>query len=141
MSGESNDPRDQSYFEWGKSGGDDYGAFVDYMALNTTEASAPGEGSPLPGDLFPGSVATFEPLLQAALRVYPNPASDIVTVELPAGSNYTGQLFSIDGRAATGTFTLGQGYNINVSTLRKGLYVLMVRSQAGEMARAKLLID
>jgi hypothetical protein len=86
-------------------------------------------------------VATFEPLLQAALRVYPNPASDIVTVELPAGSNYTGQLFSIDGRAATGTFTLGQGYNINVSTLRKGLYVLMVRSQAGEMARAKLLID
>lgn len=48
-----------TYFEWGKSGGSDYGAIVDWVAIDKTGGYAPESGSPLPDDLFLSSIATL----------------------------------------------------------------------------------
>jgi hypothetical protein len=141
ISGESNDERDQLYFEWGKSGGADYGAYVDWMAVNITEASAPTEGTDLPTDIILGATSTFDPLLQATIKVYPNPATQSITVELPTRGIYTAQLISMDGRSATGSFPINHLETVDVSTLPKGFYVLVVQSESGQLARTKLLID
>jgi hypothetical protein len=222
MSGESNDPRDQDYFEWGKSGGADYGAYVDWMAVNITEASAPDVGTELPADLIlstdatlatlsvngveidtfsssqtayvvevpgfmpptvawtttsalatttgmqpespsdtvmitvmaqdgvtsltyrlitVGPTATFNPQLQGAIRVYPSPASETITVELPPQDNYSAQLITMDGRAAIGEFPIGHLGTVDVSFLPRGIYILVVRSESGQLARTKFLID
>ncbi len=59
LTGTSNEATTSDYFEWGKSGGDDYGAIVDWIAVNRSELSAPGQGTPLPEDLFISSDATL----------------------------------------------------------------------------------
>lgn len=141
ISGESNDERDQLYFEWGKSGSADYGAYVDWMAVNITEASAPTEGTDLPTDIILGATSTFDPFLQAEVRIYPNPAARSITVELPTRATYTAQLISMDGRSATGSFPVSHLETVDVSTLPKGFYVLVVQSESGQLARTKLLID
>jgi chitodextrinase len=141
ISGESNDERDQLYFEWGKSGGADYGAYVDWMAVNITEASAPTEGTDLPTDIILGATSTFDPLLQATIKVYPNPATQSITVELPTRDIYTAQFISMDGRSATGSFPISHLETVDVATLPKGFYILVVQSESGQLARTKLLID
>lgn len=221
LTGTSSEATTSSYFEWGKSGGEDYGAFVDWLAVDATMASAPGTGAALPEDLFlssdatlatlsvngveidtfapyqteytvqvPGDIAptvawtttsnlatatgmqpdapadttlitvvaqdglttrtyrlitetasaTFDPLLQAAIRVYPNPASETIKVELPPLGSYSARLISVDGRSVMGEFPVTSHRSINVAKLSKGLYVLVVRSESGQLARTKLVI-
>lgn len=222
MSGPSNDPRDQGYFEWGKSGGEDYGAFVDWMAVNITEASAPGAGPALPEDLFlssdatlatlsvngveidtfapyqtdylvevaggiipsvewtttsdlasatgmqpdipsdttlitvaaqdgfttrtyrlitVGLTSTFSPLLQSAVSVFPNPAQGYVNVALELPGTYSMQLFSMNGRAVSGVKKISGYGGIDVSSLPQGLYVMLVRSEPGQAARFKIIVE
>ncbi|WP_367391272.1 T9SS type A sorting domain-containing protein [Lewinella sp. LCG006] len=59
----SNEESTSSFFEWGKSGGEDYGAYVDWLAVDKTGVYAPGEGTPLPEDLFLSSDATLATLM------------------------------------------------------------------------------
>jgi chitodextrinase len=141
MAGESNDQHDQFYFEWGKSGGADYGAYVDWLTLNITEASAPDNGTALPAGLLPGGVSTGALLLQSGVRVYPNPASETITVMLPHSGSYKARIMSVDGRVTTSETTLRHLGTLDVSSFPKGLYVLVVRSASGQIARTKLLID
>lgn len=99
------DPREQAYFEWGKSGGADYGAYVDWLGTSTTEASAPGEGSALPDDLIgveqdPSSVSAGH-ALSATLRAFPNPTDNRIWVVTERPGDYQVQLFDAVGRAAT----------------------------------------
>lgn len=63
VSGISNEESAISFFEWGKSGGADYGAYVDWLAVDKTGVYAPGEGTPLPADLFLSSDATLATLM------------------------------------------------------------------------------
>lgn len=51
-----------NYLEWGKSGGTNYGATIDWLVVDKTGAYAPGAGSPLPEDLFLSSNATLAEL-------------------------------------------------------------------------------
>jgi chitodextrinase len=63
VSGISNEQSAISFFEWGKSGGADYGAYIDWLAVDKTGVYAPGEGTPLPADLFLSSDATLATLM------------------------------------------------------------------------------
>jgi hypothetical protein len=55
----SDTPSSNGYFEWGKSGGADYGAFIDWIAIDKTGGYLPTDGSDLPSDLFLSSIATL----------------------------------------------------------------------------------
>jgi chitodextrinase len=56
-SGISDTPSSDAYFEWGKSGGADYGARIDWLTMHKGVSDAPGEGADLPDDLFLSSNA------------------------------------------------------------------------------------
>lgn len=58
----SDTPSSNIYFEWGKSGGTDYGAQIDWIAMDKTGGYAPGEGTDLPSDLFLSSIAKLKAL-------------------------------------------------------------------------------
>ena len=62
IEGISDTPSGNSYFEWGNSGGTDYGAYIDWLVINKIGGYAPNEGSELPEDLFLSSVATLSAL-------------------------------------------------------------------------------
>lgn len=62
ITGSSNTEDSNTYFEWGKSGGADYGAIVDWLAIDKTGGYAPKEGSDLPDNLFLNSIATLSDL-------------------------------------------------------------------------------
>ena len=51
-----------TYFEWGKSGGADYGAIVDWIAIDKSGGYSPQQGTALPEDLFLSSIATLADL-------------------------------------------------------------------------------
>jgi hypothetical protein len=73
----SNEESAISFFEWGKSGGEDYGAYLDWLAVDKTGVYAPGEGTPLPADLFLSSDATL-----ATLVVNGEPVADFAPYQL-----------------------------------------------------------
>ena len=222
LTGVSAQENDGSYFEWGKSGGDDYGAVIDWLAIDADTASAPGTGPALPQDLFlssdatlstlsvngmavdsflpyrteyvvnvagtdpptvsytttsalatatatearavsdtllvtvraqdsltvrtyrivtVGATSTFNPQLQQAVQVYPNPARGRFTVTLPGEELYTGRLVTLGGRTVRGAFTISRSASIDVSSLPSGIYLLVVRSAAGQSARVRILVD
>ncbi len=58
-SGISDSPDANTYFEWGNSGGIDYGAYIDWLAIDKTGGYLPNEGVTLPSDLFLSSIATL----------------------------------------------------------------------------------
>ncbi len=60
--GTSDTQSSNAYFEWGNSGGVDYGAYIDWIAMDKTDGYAPNEGTALPTDLFLSSIATLSTL-------------------------------------------------------------------------------
>ena len=87
--GESNTPDSGTYFEWGKSGGSDYGAIIDWIIIDKSGAYAPEEGTPLPDDLFLSSIASLSDILIDDLTISgfsPNQLSysiDIIDNQVP----------------------------------------------------------
>ncbi|MGE0076220.1 MAG: MBG domain-containing protein [Bacteroidales bacterium] len=65
----------------------------------------------------------------SAVKVYPNPASDLINVHLPDGlENVTVELLSINGVKLSVIETSGNVTPINVSALTKGIYILRITS-------------
>lgn len=56
---QSDTPSTDTNFEWGKSGGADYGATMDWIVIDKTGGYTPGQGTILPEDLFLNSIATL----------------------------------------------------------------------------------
>jgi len=80
------------------------------------------------------------------VSIYPNPATDIVTVKfaLNAGSDATVELLDITGKTvASQSFLANSGENtvtFNVNELPAGLYFSTIRTEEG-LSSSKLLID
>ena len=62
-----------------------------------------------------------------AIKVYPNPAHDVVVVELPADGQGTIRIYSVHGQQITGTKIAGQQTSIDVSQLPKGIYLIDIQ--------------
>lgn len=78
-------------------------------------------------------------LLKAQLKLYPNPAKDVVTLECPEAETQV-QLLSVTGKPVwTGTH-LGGKLDIPVAQLGRGLYFLQVQS-GNARAVQKLILD
>lgn len=75
------------------------------------------------------------------LSVYPNPASDFVTIEsnnMKGVKTYT--LYTVMGQqVVSGTFE--ETHQLSVSELKKGAYILVVSDKADNRKQAKLLVD
>lgn len=128
----SNTEVTSNYFEWGKSGGANYGATIDWLVVDRTGAFAPGEGSPLPGDLFLSSDATLTSLDVDAVAVegfaptifeytIPVATADVPTVDYVLSSNLATATLSnpssVPNTAATIEVTAQDGFTVSTYTL------------------------
>lgn len=69
--------------------------------------------------------------------VYPNPASDFVTVS--AGTEGTLKVVDMTGRVVYST-TFSQSADVNVSEMEPGVYNVMINGNDGEFAISKLIV-
>jgi hypothetical protein len=70
--------------------------------------------------------------LPADVKVYPNPATDRITLTSTGEHGISGSAFTVytaDGKVLSTGIITGDVFNINVSTLRRGLYFLRVGDQ------------
>jgi hypothetical protein len=74
------------------------------------------------------------------LKVYPNPATDFVKIEIPnelAGSKKIIQFYDITGKVALTCQSSDQ--NINIGSLNKGLYLIRIQGCSGQVFNARLV--
>jgi hypothetical protein len=80
------------------------------------------------------SVSSFEsPNPVSQFRVYPNPTSDVVYLDLPDDEEIIYQIFSIEGRLVMSGKTLKK--EVDVSTFLPGSYLLKIRSKNGIVSK------
>jgi hypothetical protein len=92
-------------------------------------------------DLIPITITATntEPLLGEEISVYPNPASDILSVRTGKIRKGNLELFDITGRLHASQEILSRTSRFDVSDYPSGTYILKVRTLEGEYTR-KLLI-
>jgi hypothetical protein len=97
------------------------------------------EGSPC-DTLISSSVKSFE---LGELRVHPNPASDYLVVDLQefAQGEVSATLISQHGTEVLRVAISGEEERIDVSRIPAGVYILTVRTQSGQTAKAKCVIQ
>lgn len=71
------------------------------------------------------SIATIDAQLDAEIRVYPNPITSILNIDIQNTDNATALLYDIDGRQVKKMF-LDAKNNINVADLPRGSYILHI---------------
>lgn len=104
------------------------GSFVNLSAGTTASILPEGDGT-----------ATTALSTTAALRVYPNPAAERVTVTYPAGISHV-QLTTMNGRLLYNKFLSGEPLTeISLSGIPAGTYLLIIRDPAGKLARQLLI--
>lgn len=83
----------------------------------------------LPGMQWHAFIAVCVP---ADLKVYPNPASNYINIELPEGNEYVDvAIFGVDGKQVVAYslsgFSASQPVHIDVSGLKNGMYFFRVQ--------------
>ncbi len=74
----------------------------------------------------------------AQVSVYPNPATDVLNINVPSSVELNGVvLYDVLGKATNVTLSNGQ---INVSSLSRGMYILNVSTSAGTLTE-KVIIE
>jgi len=96
---------------------------LNYWGLNQDDALIASDHLPLVADLTPNfTVSAGEPK-QSTLKVYPNPATDLLFMHTAIDTRFT--LYDAQGREVLSGQLMGNESNlIDVSTLAKGLYSL-----------------
>lgn len=88
--------------------------------------------SELTGTPPDGTIYTFSPVIlenshfdsDNAFRVFPNPASDIINIELKKTKSSLVKIFDITGKELSATLISEQKTSLNISSLKKGLYLI-----------------
>jgi hypothetical protein len=77
---------------------------------------------------------------QKDLRVYPNPASDLVYIMLDANNGVTIDVYDVQGKLVKQTEATGAIAQLNTSDLEKGIYTYKVSSVKGFVSTGKFII-
>jgi subtilisin family serine protease len=83
-----------------------------------------------------------EQSLNTAVRVFPNPANQFFTIELPSNENYRLSILDISGRIIHETKQVGNGEKINTNLFpAKGLYLLRFQNEAQQVVVKKIIVS
>jgi predicted GH43/DUF377 family glycosyl hydrolase len=63
------------------------------------------------------------------IRVYPNPANDLLTIETDDPGQHTIEITSLNGQLLYSTLIEGPTHQIDLSTFQRGLYFITIRSR------------
>jgi hypothetical protein len=87
-----------------------------------------------------GALVNVSRLSGDKLKIYPNPATGFVHIEIPneiSGSKRVTLFYDITGKLALNCQSTDQ--NINISSLKQGLYLVRIQSSSGQVFNAKLV--
>lgn len=80
---------------------------------------------------FAWPTGTKETVAAAGTKVYPNPASDVLHIEVGAFENKTFNVIDLTGKAVASQALTGSKTDLNVSTFAKGVYFYEIRNAEG----------
>jgi hypothetical protein len=76
----------------------------------------------------------------AALEVFPNPASDMITLTLPGAGSHHVELTDAGGRLILQKQATGERFTLDVQDLDRGLYILGTISASGERFQQRIVL-
>ncbi len=83
----------------------------------------------------------IEGITAQTAKVFPNPASDKLSIELKYNGNYTATLYGIDGKAVITQNINSQSVDLQLTGLAKGLYTLqLIPNGSGSPIQQKVII-
>jgi lysyl endopeptidase len=84
-----------------------------------------------------GSIGMEEKQVLEGIKIYPNPASSIITIDLSALSSEAAiRIYDLSGKLLIERNNLGSSVNeLNISGLTNGMYQVVVESAAGQITR------
>lgn len=82
-----------------------------------------------------------EVLTGLSLQLYPNPAQDFITLNVPNPENLVFEIFDLNGKKyKVSSQAQGNQLIINTSVLNKGVYILRTRSGGNDISTNKFLV-
>ncbi len=122
------------YFEFGKSGSNNCGCDIDWIAIQKNTRLAPREGEPLPSDLFLPTSTKNEYVVDEKLIIYPNPFDSSIKLKWDGGDIRKVELIDITGKLVLRQ-EISSGKSINTFNLKSGIYGVRLISKNRITAR------
>ena len=89
-------------------------------------------------DLFTG----IDDIPAIEFQMYPNPAQDQVTIALEGNGGKTIRILDVQGRTIIQVSAAGKTFlDIDINNLSKGLYIVQIESNKGELSSSKLSVN
>jgi len=82
------------------------------------------------------------PPIESGLKIYPNPASDHLTIEAPSSQNFNGSIviFNIKGQKALEQSIKGANMEIDTRSLVNGVYIVQISDSGNQIEKRKIII-
>lgn len=112
------------------------------MLSGASQAGVDGAYNSLAGDVGnPGNMTpvSLDELMFANLKLYPNPATDVVNLEISEKGEKSIRLNTVDGKVVRSMSVSGTKVEINTADLVPGLYLLSIEAE-GKSATLKVVI-
>ena len=87
----------------------------------------------------PGTVSGIKDIKKNSIRLYPNPANDILNISIERASKL--EIINASGQVVESTYLKDSNTSINVSQLKSGIYFVKVIDNAGNVGTQKLIIE
>jgi len=116
-------------FTW-KSPATNEGEVTFYTAVNATNGNGSTSGDQVVTTNTSAQVLSISEAKRLSFDMYPNPATDNLTIQMPSGSEKaTVQFYDYVGRLALSKTISSANNNIDVNNLSKGVYILKVLTE------------
>lgn len=86
----------------------------------------------------PGTVSGIKDIQKSSIKLYPNPANDILNISVEHASEL--EIINASGQVVESIFIKDANTSINVSHLKSGIYFVKVIDNAGNVGTQKLII-
>jgi hypothetical protein len=72
--------------------------------------------------------------------MYPNPASDVIKIELLDTETYAFQIYNVAGKLISQRKLISNSFELNVSSIPKGIYFISITSLSTGVAQSRKVI-
>jgi len=75
-----------------------------------------------------------------SVNIYPNPASDIINIQVENGDATNIEIYDMQGKIVLQDLLNGNNTSLNVSSLTNGLYILSLKNEQNQTVQKKISI-
>ena len=119
---------------------DDYALSPNYILIKFVFEHGSGNNFYLDDVQIATTIGVENLFTNEAIRVYPNPASEVVKVQLENQDAATVQMLDVTGRVVAEKITTSGETEINTASLAQGMYIIRVH-QNGTVSNHKIIVN